>query len=257
MTVEVAARPETVFGFFTDPASFDLWMGAAMGKATLAPETGGEVRVDFPAFGEFPARVVRGEVLALEPPRRFAFTWGYEGAEELPPGASTVEITLTPTDRGTTVVLRHTGLPTDEMRQAHRGGFRLYLSVLAARAADAEHAAGLESKVAAWFEAWNAEDVGARRAALERCLAEEGEFRHAFAAVRGREDVSGHIAASRAVMQGVRLEPHGERGLCHGFARFGWQAVREGEVVSTGENFAVLAGDGRFALVAGFRNGPA
>ncbi len=257
LTVEVAARPETVFGFFTEPESFDMWMGAAMGKATLVPEKGGEVRVDFPAFGDFPARVVRGEVLALEPPRRFAFTWGYEGADELPPGASTVEITLEPTDRGTTVRLRHMGLPTDEMRQAHRGGFRLYLSVLAASAADAQHAAGLGGTVGAWFEAWNVDDVAARRAALDRCLAEDGEFRHAFAAVRGREDLSGHIASSRAVIPGVRLEPHGEPGLCHGFARFGWQAVREGAVVSTGENFAVLAGDGRFALVAGFKDGPA
>ncbi|MGH7543891.1 MAG: SRPBCC domain-containing protein [Gemmatimonadota bacterium] len=256
LTVEVAARPETVFALFTDPASFDLWMGAAMGKATLVPEKGGEVRVDFPAFAEFPARVVRGEVLALEPYRRFTFTWGYERSDDLPPGASTIEITLTPTDLGTTVELRHTGLPTDELRRAHRGGFRLYLSVLAARAADAQHAAGLDGTVAAWFEAWNADDVGARRAALERCLTEDGEFRHAFAAVRGRDDLSGHIASSRAVMQGIRLEPNGRPELCHAYARFGWEAVREGGVVSTGENFAVLAGDGRFALVAGFRDGP-
>lgn len=255
LTVEVAARPETVFGFFTDPASFDLWMGAAMGAATLVPEPGGEIRVDFPAFGEFPARVVRGEVLALEPPRRFAFTWGYEGADELPPGASTVEITLVPTDHGTRVELRHTGLPTDELRQGHRSAFRLYLSVLAARAADAQHTAGLERMVAAWFEAWNTDDIGARRAALERCLAEDGEFRHAFAAVRGRDDLSGHIASSRAVMQGIRLEPNGERDLCHRYARFGWKAVRDGAVVSTGENFAVLVGDGRFSLVAGFSDG--
>lgn len=252
LTVEISARPETVFGFFTDAASFDQWMGAVMGKATLVPEPGGELRVEFPAFGEFPARVVRGEVVVLEPSRRFAFTWGYEGADDLPPGASTVEIRLTPTDRGTTVELRHTGLPTDKARQEHRGGFRLYLSLLAARAAEVQHAAGLERTVEAWFEAWNTEAPAARGAALERCLGDDGEFRHAFAAVRGQGDLSGHIASSRAVMPGIRLEPRGRPELCHGYVRFGWQAVRDGEVVSTGENFAVLAGDGRFALVAGF-----
>lgn len=252
LMVEVAARPETVYGFFTDPASFDLWMGAAMGKATIVPEAGGEVRVEYPAFGDFPARVVRGEVTALEPPRRFGFTWGYEGDDAFPPGTSTVEITLVPTARGTRVELRHAGLPTDEAREAHRGGFRLYLSVLAARAADAQHLAGLDGRVSAWFEAWNAEDQAARAAALDRCLIEEGEFRHAFAALRGRDDLSGHIASSRTVMPGIRLQPRGRPELCHDTARFGWQAVRDGKVVSTGENFAVLAGDGRFALVAGF-----
>ena len=256
LTVEAAARPDTVFGFFTDPESFDLWMGAAMGKARIAPRAGGEVRVDFPAFGDFPARRVRGEVTAMEPPRRFCFTWGYEGDDAFPPGSSTVQITLVPIPRGTRVELRHAGLPTDELREAHRGGFRLYLSVLAARAADAEHLAGLDGRVSAWFEAWNTDDRSARAAALERCLGEKGEFRHAFAALRGRDDLSGHIGSSRTVMPGIRLEPRGRPELCHDTVRFGWQAVREGAVVSTGENFAVLAGDGRFALVAGFTDRP-
>ncbi|MGH7557644.1 MAG: META domain-containing protein [Gemmatimonadota bacterium] len=75
-------EPETVFGFFTDPASFNVWMGAAIGNATTVPETGGEVRVEFPPLGVFPARVVLGEVVAIEPPRRFAFTWGYEGVRD-------------------------------------------------------------------------------------------------------------------------------------------------------------------------------
>lgn len=247
VTLEIAARPETVFGFFTDPTAFATWMGGGLGTAALEPRPGGALRVEFPN-----ETVVRGEVVAIEPPGRFAFTWGYEGDESLPPGASTVEIVLDPVAGGTRLTLRHSGLPDGATRDAHRGGFRLYLSRLAAESALAQHAASVPGRTAAWFAAWNAEDPGERDAALEECLAERGEFRHPWAAVRGRADLAGHIASSRSVMGGVRLEPRGEPEICHRWVRFGWRAVRDGETVATGENVASLDSESRFELVIGF-----
>ncbi len=43
-----------------------------------------------------------------------------------------VEITLTPDGQGTILRLRHTGLPTNEERESHRGGWSLYTAKLAA-----------------------------------------------------------------------------------------------------------------------------
>jgi uncharacterized protein YndB with AHSA1/START domain len=248
LEVEIAARPETVFGLFTDPAAFATWMGAGMGRAAIDPREGGAVTVDFSPAGP----VVRGEVTAIDAPRRFAFTWGYDGSEELPPGSSTVTFDLEPTAEGTRVTLEHAGLPTDGLRDGHRGGHRGSLSLLAAAAARAEHGARLAGLARAWFAAWNSDDPAERDAAIAECLAEEGEFRHAWAAVRGRPDLAGHIAGSRSVMGGIRLEPAGEPEQCHGWMRFGWRAVNDGATVSTGENVAALDGEGRLRLVIGF-----
>lgn len=247
MQLEIAARPETVFGFFTDAEDFATWMGGGMGDASIEPRPGGAVRIAFPDD-----IVVRGEVVAIDPPRRFAFTWGYEGSESLPAGASTVEILLEPVERGTLLTLRHTGLPDAATRDQHRGGFQLYLSRLAAESALAEHGDRVPNLVDAWFRAWNADDPGERDAALGECFAEEGEFRHPWAALRGRAELASHVASSRAVMGGVSLEPRGEPEICHRWVRFGWGAVRAGETVSTGENVAALDSESRFELVIGF-----
>ena len=42
--IRVAARPETVFAYFTDPAKMVQWMGA---EATLDPRPGGICRIAF------------------------------------------------------------------------------------------------------------------------------------------------------------------------------------------------------------------
>jgi uncharacterized protein YndB with AHSA1/START domain len=71
----------------------------------------------------------------VEPPSRLVFTWGWEGDGDLPPGSSTVEITLIPDGDDTLVRLRHTGLPTQESRTLHAAGWDHYLGRLARAAA--------------------------------------------------------------------------------------------------------------------------
>lgn len=124
--VRIAARPETVFAFFTDPDKMIQWKGR---KAELDPRPGGIYRVDISG------RVVaRGEYVEVDPPHRVVFTWGWEGAEAegehaVPPGSSRVEVSLEPDGDGTLVRLRHLGLP-EEALEIHGQGWDLYLGRL-------------------------------------------------------------------------------------------------------------------------------
>lgn len=122
--MRVAGTPETVFPFFTDAERYVRWQGTA---AELDPTPGGSYVVHMGPHG-----TVRGEYRVVEPPHRVVFTWGWEGNEQLPPGSSTVEVTLV-ADGGETVVrLRHTGLPDEASARTHEEGWTTYLSALAA-----------------------------------------------------------------------------------------------------------------------------
>jgi uncharacterized protein YndB with AHSA1/START domain len=124
--VWIAARPETVFAYFVDPVRMVRWMGD---EATLEPRPGGTYRV---VNG---AHVARGEYVEVVPHSRIVFTWGWEGAgHPLPPGASTVEVTLAPQGDGTLLRLRHSGLSA-EMQGAHTQGWQKYLGRLVVAAA--------------------------------------------------------------------------------------------------------------------------
>ncbi len=102
LEVRIQARPETVFEFFTDPEKMRRWKGSS---AELDPRPGGTYRVGGIAGG---ATVV-GEFVELDPPSHLVFTWGWEGDEDVPPGSSTVEVTLTPRRRGDGAAARAPG----------------------------------------------------------------------------------------------------------------------------------------------------
>src|SRR4029450_9925830 len=107
LEVRIQARPETVFEFFVDPEKMKRWKGT---EAELDPRPGGTYRVGGIAGG---ATVV-GEFVEIDPPRRLVFTWGWEGDEEVPPGSSTVEVTLTPDGDATVLHLVHRDLPAGQ-----------------------------------------------------------------------------------------------------------------------------------------------
>src|SRR5919199_161879 len=112
-SLRVAARPETVFGYFTDPARMVQWMGA---EATLDPRPGGICRIAFQPIaaiavvdagfgaahheavkrlGPTGTRVMSGEFVQVDPYDRIVFTWGWE--EELyavPPQSTEVEVSF-------------------------------------------------------------------------------------------------------------------------------------------------------------------
>jgi uncharacterized protein YndB with AHSA1/START domain len=123
--LHIAARPETVFAFFTDPAKLIRWMGK---EATLDPRPGGICRININGY------VTRGEYVEVVPHSRVVFTWGWETEGSTPrPGESTVEISLTPDGDGTFLRLRHLGLNAEE-RAAHGQGWDQFLPGLVAAA---------------------------------------------------------------------------------------------------------------------------
>jgi uncharacterized protein YndB with AHSA1/START domain len=61
----------------------------------------------------------------VTPYSRIVFTWGWEPQLfPIPPGSTTVEITLTPDGGGTVLHLRHSGLPdVPEVTASHGSGW--------------------------------------------------------------------------------------------------------------------------------------
>jgi uncharacterized protein YndB with AHSA1/START domain len=150
--VRVAARPETVFAYFTDPGKMVQWMGA---EATLDPRPGGVCRIAFqpsqPRFdtlraglgaaeeatGGIPESVgvMMGEFVEVDPPRHIAFTWGWE--QELlavPPQSTAVDVSLTRDGDETVVRVAHRQLPPASVA-FHRAGWEHYLQRLTIAAA--------------------------------------------------------------------------------------------------------------------------
>ena len=126
--IRIAAPPEVVFRFLTDPERHSRWMGV---RAQLDPQPGGVHRVEYAG-----GAVARGEFLEVSPPHRVVFTWGWEGDEAtIRPGASRVEIDLSPDGTGTLLRLVHSGLVDATETEGHRKGWDQFLPELAREAA--------------------------------------------------------------------------------------------------------------------------
>ena len=99
-----------------------MWKGT---WANLDPRPGGMYRVNVTGTA-----IARGEYLEVSPVTRVVFTWGWEGKDSaVPPGSSTVEVTLTPDGDGTVVRLLHRGLSAEAAAE-HRQGWTHYLGRL-------------------------------------------------------------------------------------------------------------------------------
>ena len=126
--VDLPAPVEEVFRHLTDPAAMVRWMGQ---HATLRPVPGGAFEVDINGVP------VRGRYLEVDPPRRVLVSWGVAGNPAMPPGATEVEFTLTPTQGGTHLRLVHRNLPPGEAA-IHGVGWAHFLDRLASAAAGAD-----------------------------------------------------------------------------------------------------------------------
>lgn len=116
-SIDIEAAPAEVFDYLVTEAGMTAWMGQ---HAVLEPHAGGAFAVDIAGYA------IRGSYLEVERPRRVVVSWGMAGSADLPPGASTVEFTLTPTASGTRVDLRHSKLPETELA-GHADGWTHFL----------------------------------------------------------------------------------------------------------------------------------
>jgi uncharacterized protein YndB with AHSA1/START domain len=74
-----------------------------------------------------------GEYVEVEPMKKVVFTFGWEQeGHPIPPGSTTIEITLQPEGDKTRVRLVHRGLPDDAVDN-HGSGWAHYLQRLAVR----------------------------------------------------------------------------------------------------------------------------
>lgn len=125
-TLRIRARPETVWRYWTDAQRMCDWWGES---AELDARAGGVCVVDLGG-----GAVMRGEYVELVPYERIVFTFGWQANEHAPdvaPGSSRVEVTLTPDDGDTIMMLRHTGLPEADAH-THDDGWAHFLPRLVA-----------------------------------------------------------------------------------------------------------------------------
>jgi uncharacterized protein YndB with AHSA1/START domain len=125
----IPAPRATVFAFLTDPRKIVSWMGAEVETET---QPGGLYLVK--NIGGDRDRAARGAFREVVPVHRLAYSFGWEGSEEVPPGSSLVEIDLMERDGGTLMRLTHSGLPNADQCARHSAGWSHYLARIAAAA---------------------------------------------------------------------------------------------------------------------------
>jgi uncharacterized protein YndB with AHSA1/START domain len=235
--ITIAARPETVFRYFTDSDRFARWWGEG---SSIDGRPGGEVRIRFPD-----GTAVHGEIVEIEPQARIVFTYVFASGIR-----SLVTITLEDAPSGTLLHLRH-AFSSAKIRDAHVQGWRYQLALFSKAVAEEGRPRAVEH-VDAFLRVWGDPDAGRRRALLESCATPEVVFRDAYSATSGHEDLLANLEAVQLHMPGIRLARDGEVNVSHGSAIARWTAEREGRAVAQGVNFYDFSQDGRIARVVSF-----
>jgi uncharacterized protein YndB with AHSA1/START domain len=115
----IAAAPETVWAFLTEPEKMTRWLCTA---ATVDLRPGG-VNQQTHTDGEGVDHYLDSRFVEIEPPHRLVFTWKFHsGTAEERAVTSTVEVTLEPEGDGTLVRLVHRDVP-DGLRADHERGW--------------------------------------------------------------------------------------------------------------------------------------
>jgi len=124
---QIAAPPATVFAYLTDPEKIVSWMGA---------EAQTETHPDgLYLLKGVNGRVARGAFREVVPVHRLAYSFGWDGDDEVPPGSGLVEIDLIDRDGGTLLRMTHSGLPNAAQCAGHAKGWAHYIDRLAMAAA--------------------------------------------------------------------------------------------------------------------------
>ncbi len=141
--VTIGAPIERVWALITEPEHLGVWFGDA--GATIDLRVGGEIEFRWKQHGD-----ARGTVVAVEPPRRFAYRWvsltSARGQAPTDANTTLVEFTLEPAGRGTRLRVVESGFDAlvcgdAERADAVAGNTRGWRSELAELVAYAERVA--------------------------------------------------------------------------------------------------------------------
>ena len=106
ITRDLPVAPDEAFALITEPERLRRWKTVS---ARVDLRAGGAYR-----FTVIPGHIAAGTYREVEPGRRVVFGWGWEGDDGLPPDASTVTVTIEPTETGSRVTLVHEGLDAEQ-----------------------------------------------------------------------------------------------------------------------------------------------
>lgn len=123
-STHIEAPKDVVFELFTTADGIRQWMAS---EAEIDLRPGGAWR-----WTHDDGSAVSGEYVLIEPHDRVSFTYGWEEGTfaTMTPGSTRVDVEFQSVDSGTTVTIRHSGVPTG-FRDAHLGGWTYFLGVLA------------------------------------------------------------------------------------------------------------------------------
>jgi uncharacterized protein YndB with AHSA1/START domain len=124
-SIDIAATPDRVFDYFVKPELLVRWMGDS---ARLEAASGGLFSVDINGV------LIRGRFVRIERPTLIEITWGQAGNEAMPPGATTLLVTLEARGDRTRVQLEHRGLVPAEAKK-HAVGWAHFIERLGVAAA--------------------------------------------------------------------------------------------------------------------------
>jgi uncharacterized protein YndB with AHSA1/START domain len=136
-TIELAQPRERVWEALTSAEGLGGWFG---NRATVDLRPGGTAIIEWDSEQGTKATLT---ISVVEPPARFAWTWGIQGLPDTDPRRTYVEFTLTPSGEGTRLTVVESGfaqVPDDLLDRAYQGnveGWGTELAELAAYLHDA------------------------------------------------------------------------------------------------------------------------
>ncbi len=123
LSTTIQAPADIVFDYLVDLDKLTRWMGY---EGDVSAEPGGNFVLRVTESDDWAV----GKFVSVDRPDAVAFTWGWRGSDETPPGSSLVTITLQEHDGATEVTLVHSGLCLGQ-DDRHEGGWMYFLPRLA------------------------------------------------------------------------------------------------------------------------------
>jgi uncharacterized protein YndB with AHSA1/START domain len=115
LSVTIPAKPADVFAALTDSKLIAGWCGQ---KGNVSTKVGGR----FEMFDGW----VKGKVLEFKPGKSLTYTWNPSDWPEVEK-ESLVRYTLTPSGKGTKVVLEHSNFPNEKEKNNTRSGWKEFV----------------------------------------------------------------------------------------------------------------------------------